>query len=25
VGGDRDGLGVYLNYDAAAFGVRQRT
>jgi hypothetical protein len=26
VGGDRDdGLGVYLNYDATAFGVRQRT
>ena len=25
VGGDRDGLGVDLNYDAAAFGVRQRT
>jgi hypothetical protein len=26
VGGDRhDGLGVYLNYDARAFGVRQRT
>lgn len=26
VGGDRDdGLGVYLSYDAAAFGVRQRT
>jgi len=25
VGGDRDGLGVFLNYDAAAFGVHQRT
>lgn len=25
VGGDRAGLGVYLNYDAAAFGLRQRT
>lgn len=25
VGGDRDGLGVYLNYDASAFGLRQRT